>query len=413
MKVSNSEQQGDKGLYFISQRVTTDLDWIFRPQPHRDLGIDAIIEVQENNETKGELLALQIKSGLSYFEEKNENIIIFRTDESHIQYWKDFPIPVLVILHNPDIDEAYWQIVNENTSISTGEGWKIEIPYTNTFTVENKKEISKYCNFSLPFNCYDILSSQDVSHVCAKRYVYRIILNKNLSKGEIIQIIIKATDQVKNSEYYRNNKVQKTWQGKQSNTILLFVFPSVEDEKNNNWICRSQWIDTNLGLKFRPNQISGMNIGDDFVIDWSNNYTSSSKFYAQNTLSKENFLSEVQPILITMKKLVEEVIELRKYYKNNQLSKRKYLKEMEKLQPKIHELYFKGTRIGIPPLECKDFSEKFQSLISMAYTITLDFPKQGQTTRNIDKRYTIVEESIKDYLEVLSELGYEFKKLHL
>ena len=69
MKVSKDHQQGDSGLYNVGKTITDDLGWIFRPQESRDYGIDALVEIVTDGETKGQLLALQIKSGKSWFKE--------------------------------------------------------------------------------------------------------------------------------------------------------------------------------------------------------------------------------------------------------------------------------------------------------------------------------------------------------
>ena len=412
MKASKNDQQGDAGLYFVANKVTQDFDWIFRPQPHRDLGIDAIIEIKENNETKGQLLALQIKSGASWFSEVEDKSIVFRANDDHIQYWNDFPIPVLVVLHEPKSNQVYWQIVNKNTSISTGKNWKIHIPYAQLFTNENKQEIKKYCDFLLPASYFDIISFKDVSHNTAKRYGARIILNRDLSKGEIVQIVRRATDELKTREYYRNKIVKESWQGKMTNAIWLFIYPSLEDEKNNNFICRSQWIDPELRKESRPLQLEGQNIGDDLIIDWSNYYKSVSEFFQQNKLSKEDFLNEIELVLQPILKISNDAIHCSRAYQNKSISDSEYIDKMEKIAPKINDLYMKGTDIGLTPLECKDFGQKFQSLIACADNIALPFSERGKEVWKKDSRDILITNSIKHYLEVLAELQYEYKKLH-
>lgn len=49
--------------------LETQLRWLFREQPTEDYGIDAHTEVVDGEEVTGRLLALQIKSGSSWFNE--------------------------------------------------------------------------------------------------------------------------------------------------------------------------------------------------------------------------------------------------------------------------------------------------------------------------------------------------------
>ncbi|MDO4233098.1 MAG: DUF4365 domain-containing protein [Lautropia sp.] len=110
--------------------------WIFREQQVQDKGIDAQLEIIDtsNLEPSYRLVALQIKSGESYFKEKSENSIIFRTDEKHIDYWMRYPLPVVIVLYSPVDNKIYWQLVSrENISRTEKGNYKISIPISNTF----------------------------------------------------------------------------------------------------------------------------------------------------------------------------------------------------------------------------------------------------------------------------------------
>ena len=55
---------GDAGMRMVDQAVSGELDWIFRDQTRKDLGIDAIIEVvQGGSRATGRMIAAQVKCG--------------------------------------------------------------------------------------------------------------------------------------------------------------------------------------------------------------------------------------------------------------------------------------------------------------------------------------------------------------
>jgi hypothetical protein len=412
MKISAADQQGDAGLWAVASKFTDELRWIFRPQPHRDLGIDGIVEVVEEGVSHGELLALQVKSGDSWFREETSEGVIFRFDEEHYNYWTQYPIPVLVVLHSPTENAAYWEIVNENTARNTGKGWKLAIQRANIVSIQNRDKIRQYCDFELQDNCYSVTSFKDLSHATAKRYEARVLLNKKLSRGEIVQVIARATGEFREREYYRSDLTQDAWRGKKANVVWLFVFPSLEDEKNTNWLCRSQWIDPSLDDRFRPTKMTGISIGEDLVIDWSENYQSMARWRSSVTFSKEEHLRHVENILPSIKVKANEAIQLTKAYHERGIDATGYVKRMKVLQGEIDALYFQGTEIGGAPLECKDFSEKFQSLIAFADNIVLPFSETGLKTWAVNNRDFLVQDAIKHYGESLAEMGYEYRKLH-
>lgn len=412
MKVSKSDQQGDSGIFSVGQKINDELGWIFREQPKRDYGIDAHAEVVENGETRGQLLALQIKSGPSWFKEQTDEYIIYRGDEEHREYWMDFPLPVLVILYEPETNTAYWQIVNEKTVVSTGKGWKLEIPCNQTVCTEQKQQLRNYCEFPLSPDTFSITEQKDMSFGLAKRYSADIILNRDMSRGEIAQIINHMTEEVSHSNYYRSHLVERHWKTEKAHVVWLSVYLSLEDMKNTNWICQSQWVDPDLDPKWGPGHFSGMHIGNNLIVNWSENYEFLSKLHKDNTLKKDDYLKQVQPLLDNMRTLANEIIELTNQYFESQLSEKDYLRKMKRFEKKMSKLDDATGVIGFAPIECKDFDVKFKGIMCYANNLVICFSERGLQTWDRQGRENLVKMNIRDYTKELPELEYEYKKIH-
>lgn len=82
--MTNIEREGVSAVQNIVYR---ELKWFFREQTVDDYGIDAQIEVTSQEYPTGKMIAIQIKSGESYFISTTEEGIIFRFDEKHKKYW--------------------------------------------------------------------------------------------------------------------------------------------------------------------------------------------------------------------------------------------------------------------------------------------------------------------------------------
>lgn len=129
MTKPQTERLGVSALdYFFSEN-----GWLFREQTTHDYGIDAHIEIVENERPTGKLIALQIKAGKSFFEEEVEGTYVYRTDEKHIAYWVGHSMPVIIVLFNPETKQAYWQHVSRQAVKTTGKGWKLFIPKVGIF----------------------------------------------------------------------------------------------------------------------------------------------------------------------------------------------------------------------------------------------------------------------------------------
>lgn len=72
MRRKPSAKVGSEGVTHTQLAVQDELGWLFREQPTEDYGIDAHVEIVEHEDVRGRLLALQIKSGESWFRETTE-----------------------------------------------------------------------------------------------------------------------------------------------------------------------------------------------------------------------------------------------------------------------------------------------------------------------------------------------------
>lgn len=132
---SRTERIGvNKAALILSQ-----MGLIFRETSNSDIGIDGQIEeVDEYCNATGRVMAVQIKSGKSYLHEKDDGWR-FYVDETHKNYWRLFPIPVMLLVHNTEDGNIYF-LDAKYTLNSTGE---IVIPKKNILSPQNKGEFLK------------------------------------------------------------------------------------------------------------------------------------------------------------------------------------------------------------------------------------------------------------------------------
>ena len=116
-------------------------NWMFREQPIDDIGIDAHMEITETTGEPKQLIALQIKSGASWFGEKKDDCVIFRSiNERQYNYWTMNSLPCIVVLYNPDDDICIWQKLTaetiERTNDGKGKGFFVRVPLNQIFLNE-------------------------------------------------------------------------------------------------------------------------------------------------------------------------------------------------------------------------------------------------------------------------------------
>lgn len=173
MFTKNPEDIERQGVYKCGL-IFSELGFIFREQTIGDYGIDAIIEAREGNYLSGRLIAVQIKSGESYFSEAKNNYIVFRGDGKHYNYWMDYSLPVIIVLYSPSSEECIWESFNKQTAIRCKSGWKIMIPRQQTL-INSREKLQNLSNNQSDFE------RRWTSLVIAKKWML-----ETKKRGEII-----------------------------------------------------------------------------------------------------------------------------------------------------------------------------------------------------------------------------------
>ncbi|MCX8793822.1 DUF4365 domain-containing protein [Vibrio parahaemolyticus] len=112
MKWKKSNQTANEGVLYVED-IVNQHGSIFRPVHEEvDVGIDGYIELVENENATGKIIAVQIKSGESYLTENGKHFRI-PTDKEHLEYWASYLVPVIVIGYSPKLKRAAWEVVSE------------------------------------------------------------------------------------------------------------------------------------------------------------------------------------------------------------------------------------------------------------------------------------------------------------
>jgi len=173
-------------------------NWMFREQPVNDVGIDAHMEFIESSGKPKQLLALQIKSGASWFKEKKDECIIFRDiNDRQYNYWTTNSLPCIVVLYNPDDDTCIWQkLTVETIKRTSGEkGFFVKVPLTQIFLNDSSNE--KLLSFTnLPehiINYNFLLSQKEFMQIIKDGGIVELHscewVNKSSGRGEIELIV--------------------------------------------------------------------------------------------------------------------------------------------------------------------------------------------------------------------------------
>ena len=96
------------------QTMVAEICQIWRETATGDFGIDGHMEfLHRDGVAAGMMVGVQVKSGASYLQRDNGAGFLYTAFEKHRRYWEQYPVPVLLVLHDPDSHQSYWLDVRQ------------------------------------------------------------------------------------------------------------------------------------------------------------------------------------------------------------------------------------------------------------------------------------------------------------
>ncbi len=126
MRRGDTQEPERHGVWVVDGAIQK-LGWFFREQSIMDYGIDAQAEVVADDDlVTGQLLALQIKGGNSWFSKPCDGGWTFYGSSNHLAYWLGHSLPVVVVIVDDD-GNAFWEQVTPATARETPQGFALKI----------------------------------------------------------------------------------------------------------------------------------------------------------------------------------------------------------------------------------------------------------------------------------------------
>ena len=403
MKVQKNQQVDRLGVA-VNQIAFESAGLLFREQTVHDYGIDAHAELVEAKRPTGQLIGIQIKTGSSYFSEEAGDYYIYRSDDDHVQYWINHSLPVILTICDPSNGSVHWQAISHSTVSSTGKQWKIRIPKPHQVNLDSRSQLESLATRITPSRSYSILKHDDISVGIAKRYGLEVLINGTLTKSEIAAVVRQLVVEYTGSRYYRNSIVAQQWGDSAASIISLFVYLTLDDREDFNWICRCLWVCEGYPEDQPRPQITGENIGGGVVADWSSRYLETAEAFRRFEVSKEKFVTGVDEIRAELYPLMQQVAEALLTEAQGGSDSEDVLR---RVAPEIDRLEQAVNDLGKPPVECKDVKLKMRSVISCAHDIVLPFlpPFKGERNKYVEQY------SLEDYASTIHHLDYELEKV--
>ena len=391
------------GIHRIALTFLEQFGWIEREQPISDFGIDMHLEIVDGGKPTGQIFALQIKSGESYFKEETSQGYIYRGENKHLEYWLSQSMPVLIVIYNPKYNKAFWVHVTQSNFTKTQTAWKIEIPKTNELSTSREKIRKIYHN---P-NHYIVMHVGDNSHRGARRVEAKILVENTHAQSRVAmkKMIPEIIEKIKKSDYHRNEITRQQYENQDAEVVFIFFYDSIQQVDRGLTFCRAIWNDDNCKYPLSPFEAD--EVVNQVEVKWDTEFSELAEFITDNELSKGDYLKKAESAFINVNTLFVEVSKAFKAYE-----------ERGNFKTLIDIIFSKETDFdllmhsplenGFAPLECEDLDRLIKESEALLHNIWIVSSDANRDEGNITYL-------IRDYLnEVASRMkhyDYELKKV--
>lgn len=149
-RITNNDFVERTGIIAV-QTAINEARCIWRELLQRDIGIDGHIEyVTEDGFAPGRLVSIQVRAGASIFSKATPTHVPFTPDSKHRDYWAEYPLPVILVLHDPATGETVWTDARHDLR-SYG---RILVPRSNRFDAHGVLQALQ-CSGPLPTGGFD------------------------------------------------------------------------------------------------------------------------------------------------------------------------------------------------------------------------------------------------------------------
>lgn len=263
----------------------------------------------------------------------------------------------------------------------------------------------------LPARRFSVLSLSDVSHAAAKRYTADILITAGLPRESVRAIVAGAVGEFRSAELFRNAITRSYWEGQPTHAVWLFVYQSLDDVPQANWICRCLWLSPDLTGSGRPPPLQGNDSIDGTTIDWNEKYQARSQFAAEHTLSQADFLAQLDSVMAALEPEVATVLKLHEGHQQGKMTVDAYVAGMSAAEPRIRTLYQHSGNLGFAPTTCHRLSQSFQQLMAAAHNVVLPFSERGLATWPQRNRDYLVRDAIETLEGEIDRLKIERQRL--
>ena len=318
---------------------------------------------------------------------------------------------MIVCLCDVDSRIVYWQLVSNETLVSTGDGWKLVVPPDQVVGPSCRVCLVDIATPVVAQERYTVVGPEDTSHGLAKRYSYRVIINGTASRAELAAIVRQVTADGAKRTYNRSDIASQRWGDSEAHVVYVYIALSAAENERFNYICRSQWIGDDTPEAGHPGQWGGDDVGDGVFLIWNEHHDFLSELVRSSARTKEDYLAAVVPMVDDLARRLQQIAADVGQVKAGHMQERDFAEQNRATLQHLAELDMSHSNAGAAPYECSELDRQVTDLLGHASNLNLYFTESTFLERTSDNRLSLTQMSLDGALSAVPNVQYELGKV--
>lgn len=256
---------------------------------------------------------------------------------------------------------------------------------------------------------YEILSLHEPSTGVAKRYSAELLIPRHYTRPSVREVVREVVRQLRSADYYRSEITKSLFGQEEADVIFLFVYPSLDDRRNANWVCRVQWVNDNLDQRFRPLGIGGERI-DGIAIQWNPNVDSRRATTVK--ITKRQWSDGVKSALPLIDQFTQRARDLFAARSGDELDQETFEQLMSSLEFQVRDLVRSHGLDGQPPIDCDEAYRTFSQLTTSVHNLFVPFATWAVKKRDWTYHHWHLSTTLELTERNKAAFRYEWAKVH-
>lgn len=251
---------------------------------------------------------------------------------------------------------------------------------------------------------YEICSTKILHSSIEMRYSITAILKDSAEDEKISLYTSQIVEEIKPIRRFKNRRQELRFLFEQVKVVFIYWGRSENDIIRGNWLYRSTWADPTSNRSNWYKTGKNDKVINDILVSNCPNYEMLNEMYQENVVTNKELIERTKTIADPVLCAANYVVRLFEEYTNGIIPERAFIQGSKDAFQEIGKCYFTMSRLPVPSVELKEWSDKYDCLIASIDDMRIYYTTKSFLSRDEKNRKLCMQDTVQRYQHDLQQL---------